>query len=876
MSESDVLDVSPSYYQAGGSLPTEQPTYVERPADAELFTELLSGRFCYVLTARQMGKSSLRVRTMERLARANVACSAVDITQIGKDQTSANTWYFTLCSRIASNLGLRAKLREWWEERGLLTPVARFTAFIEEIVLRGTERPIVIMIDEVDSMLGLDRQVFSTDDFFAAIRACYNARAEKPEYARLTFALFGVAAPEDLMTDPARTPFNIGKAIELGFFVDDAFAAPLLAGLRRDDIDAVAVLRRVLHWTGGQPYLTQRVCQELESVKQLTGPVVDQMVRRLFLAGAAASDPHFAAINNRVLSAQTHNARMLEIYEQVLGGARVASDDSEKAQIYLRLCGLVTRDRRGMLVIANRIYEANFSQKWIEQTRLRIARPFASDVERWLANDRSSSALIRGTVLADAVAWSIDRNDLTRTEKEFLEASRLNEQEERVQRGLAAAARRLRILAAGLVVLLIIAVAAILQAKQKATALEVSTRKNDSLSELSERSKQESIASEVARANREGRFQDAAALLQGQLDTANARLLYVRALADSDSKQIVLLQARADSLARDTVRLARQVASSQREAGDAQTRVSGLRDSLVRASSALASANAAVAAAQAQYPMLFRRIGRDFLASRGLLPRLYDTTMTRENRILTLNLIDAFGDGYLYGFSPGAASAFSNMERSIADSDERVRNAAIRALSTIRLSVSSYDRNRELPAARRWAETLMNLLTDRRQALWIRSYAAIGLSRSSDELKDVVIKGIDVGLLAPNYERTEQARTYRQALSNRMIASGDRAIAAAFLAAYPPLYNDSASFRLARQLEPELIELLTEEHDYNEIAEREFQYQLSSIATLYLTKIGTAETARNIEQALSRVESPILRDRLSKLAQSIRAKPASN
>jgi hypothetical protein len=170
----------------------------------------------------------------------------------------------------------------------------------------------------------------------------------------------------------------------------------------------------------------------------------------------------------------------------------------------------------------------------------------------------------------------------------------------------------------------------------------------------------------------------------------------------------------------------------------------------------------------------------------------------------------------------------------------------------------------------------MNLLTDRRQALWIRSYAAIGLSRSSDELKDVVIKGIDVGLLAPNYERTEQARTYRQALSNRMIASGDRAIAAAFLAAYPPLYNDSASFRLARQLEPELIELLTEEHDYNEIAEREFQYQLSSIATLYLTKIGTAETARNIEQALSRVESPILRDRLSKLAQSIRAKPASN
>ena len=56
------------------------------------------------------------------------------------------------------------------------------------------------------------------DDFFALIRFCYNQRAINPEYNRISFAIFGVATPSDLIADKNRTPFNIGQAIDLRGF----------------------------------------------------------------------------------------------------------------------------------------------------------------------------------------------------------------------------------------------------------------------------------------------------------------------------------------------------------------------------------------------------------------------------------------------------------------------------------------------------------------------------------------------------------------------------------------------------------------------------------------------------------------------------------
>lgn len=64
-------------YQVGGSLQANALSYVTRAAARELYDSLKAGEFCYAITSRQMGKSSLRVQTARRLPAENIACSIV-------------------------------------------------------------------------------------------------------------------------------------------------------------------------------------------------------------------------------------------------------------------------------------------------------------------------------------------------------------------------------------------------------------------------------------------------------------------------------------------------------------------------------------------------------------------------------------------------------------------------------------------------------------------------------------------------------------------------------------------------------------------------------------------------------------------------------
>lgn len=111
-------------------------------------------------------------------------------------------------------------------------------------------------MDKIDSIF---RLYFAVDDFFALIRFCYNQRATNPAYHRLSFALFGVATPSDLIQDKSRTPFNIGTAIDLGGFTLEQ-AQPLLKGLEAHVSHPENVLQEILLWTNGQPFLTQKLC----------------------------------------------------------------------------------------------------------------------------------------------------------------------------------------------------------------------------------------------------------------------------------------------------------------------------------------------------------------------------------------------------------------------------------------------------------------------------------------------------------------------------------------------------------------------------------------------------------------------------------------
>ena len=371
-----------SIYTVGGTVQAGNGVYIPRQADEQLLDLCRSRTFAYVLTPRQMGKSSLMVKTAEQLQQEDVSTAIIDLQPIGA-KVSPEEWYLGLLTELEDQLDLDTDLLDWWEDLTHLGLAQRMTRFFSEVVLTEIADPIVVFIDEIDTTLSLD----FTDDFFIAIRYFYTARAQNPEFERLSFVLIGVATPTDLIRDPQRTPFNVGQRVDLTDFAL-AEAMPLAAGLGLPAAEAEQVLGWVLGWTGGHPYLTQRLCQAvveelgdrrkdrkgtgahglppMQDITSLTQADVDQVVAATFLGGMSHRDNNLQFVRDMLTQRAPDIYQVLTTYKDIWRGRRQVEDEEQSLiKSHLKLSGVVAQEVDKTLQVRNAIYATVFDEKWI-------------------------------------------------------------------------------------------------------------------------------------------------------------------------------------------------------------------------------------------------------------------------------------------------------------------------------------------------------------------------------------------------------------------------------------------------------------------------------------------------------------------------------
>lgn len=362
------------FYTIGGTLHHDSPAYVEREADKQLRSVLTAGEFAYVLTSRQMGKSSLMVRTTQELSKQDIKVVVLDFTAVGQN-VSPEQWYDGLLLGVGRKLDLEDELEDYWMDNQRISPVQRWFGAIREVALAKLDQPIVIFCDEIDVVKSLP---FRTDEFFAAIRECYNRRIHDSAFSRLNFCLLGVATPAQLISDPSATPFNVGNRIPLRDFTFSE-AQPLARGLTppgHEETDSKALLERILYWTHGHPYLTQKLCRRTaediasnETPDQSPTERVDALCEETFLTTRAREqDDNLLFVRDMILRNARDLGSLLERFSQIQMGDKIMDDEADDICNHLILSGIVRIDD-DCLVVRNRIYNEVFNQDWVTKVK---------------------------------------------------------------------------------------------------------------------------------------------------------------------------------------------------------------------------------------------------------------------------------------------------------------------------------------------------------------------------------------------------------------------------------------------------------------------------------------------------------------------------
>ena len=255
-------------YHTGSPLPPGSPVYVVRKSDDQAWNALQRMDCIMFLDPRQQGKTSLIYQLRHRCEAAGHTFVYTDLTP-HREVSDESAWYGRLYDALQGQLGAN----EGSQPSSIPVSSATWTDFLHSSadMAARSKRRLVIAFDEI----GAIPRDYATG-FYAGIRAVYSVHR-----THISVIFAGAVDPREMIDDPRISPFNIATRISLSDFNLEEVQCLV------NHLGAAAangeIAGRLHDWTGGQPYLCQRLCQYLSQVAgEVDMAAADAAVERLF------------------------------------------------------------------------------------------------------------------------------------------------------------------------------------------------------------------------------------------------------------------------------------------------------------------------------------------------------------------------------------------------------------------------------------------------------------------------------------------------------------------------------------------------------------------------------------------------------------------
>ncbi len=328
-------------FHAGGPLTYKQAdVYIPRSADLLASIQMLNMNYLLVFHPRQQGKTSFINNLIHHLNLNNIIFIYIDLSPFR--YPSEFDWYQTLYKKIVNNKNLSEKQWPIKPENGnmwyeFLIELAQFAAI--------TDNRIVIILDEMGTKIfpGAQR-------FFEILRQIYNERGSEPYLEQLTFCLVGILDPDELCENDGAFPFNVGYSVNLTDFTQIQIQELTSKGGWPQE-NAKLLADRIHFWTDGQPYLTQRLCQDLSLISNATPSDVDQSVQMLI----NTDKKHLVPLRKRLKADENQGLldHLIEIENTIIEFDLSGPPWQTKL---MKILGVIKVNNQNRLIVRNRIY----------------------------------------------------------------------------------------------------------------------------------------------------------------------------------------------------------------------------------------------------------------------------------------------------------------------------------------------------------------------------------------------------------------------------------------------------------------------------------------------------------------------------------------